>query len=153
LDIHQLFAKSGGFYGFNEESYQVANTDLPWVYSSGARGLIHAELPLIAKDQKPETYTVRLYFTALENDKPGQRVFDIKLQDKIVMKDFDTVVKAGGVKKAIMQEFHDIAVTDNLLLELVPAQPNPEDANQPVINGIEVLRTNAKEIKTGVATR
>lgn len=153
LDIHQLFAKDGSFYGFNEESYQVTNTDLPWVYSSGARGLIHAELPLIGKDQQPETYTVRLYFAALENDKPGQRVFDIKLQDKIVMKDFDPVAKADGVKKAVMQEFHDIAVTDNLLLELVPAQANPEDANQPVISGIEVLRTNAKEIKTGVATR
>ena len=153
LDFKHLFAKTGEFYGFNEESYKVDNTELPWVYSSGARGLVHAELPLIGKDQQAETYTVRLFFAALENDKPGQRVFDIKLQDKIVAKDFDPVVKAGGVKKAFMQEFHDIAVTGNLLLELVPAQANPDAAHQPVISGIEVLRTNAKEITTGVATR
>jgi hypothetical protein len=52
-----------------------------------------------------------------------------------------------------VEEFTNIAVTDKLLLELISAIPNPDNARQPVINGVEVLRTNAKEIIGGVAGR
>ena len=101
---------------------------------------------------RDSTYTVRLYFSALEGDKPGKRVFDVKLQDKTMLKSFDLVAKCGGVKAAHVEEFTNIPVTDKLLLELIPAQANPDNAHQPVINGIEVLRTNSKEIIGGVAS-
>ncbi|MEQ1748734.1 MAG: PQQ-binding-like beta-propeller repeat protein [Prosthecobacter sp.] len=153
LDLKHSFAKGGEFYAFNEESYKITATENPWIFTSGARGLAHAELPLIGKGQKSETYTVRLYFAAPEGDKPGQRVFDVQLQGKTVMKALDVTVKTGGAKHALIEEFERIAVTDNLLLELVPAQTNPDVAYQPVLCGIEVLRTDAKEIKGGVAER
>jgi hypothetical protein len=54
---------------------------------------------------------------------------------------------------AWIKEFERISVTDKLLLELIPTQPNPDTTTQPVISGIEVLRTDAKEIKGGVAGR
>lgn len=50
-----------------------------------------------------------------------------------------------------MKDSKRISVTDKLLLELLPTQPNPDATTQPVISGIEVLRTDAKEIKGGVA--
>lgn len=153
LDLKHSFAKGGQFFNFNEESYKTEKTDVNWVHSSGARGLIHAELPLIGEGQPAATNTVRLYFSALEDDKPGQRVFDIKLQDKTVAKSVDVVAKTGGVKTAHVEEFTNIPVTGTLLLELNPATPNPDDAHIPVINGIEVLRTNAKEITGGVAVK
>jgi hypothetical protein len=151
LNLKQTFAKGGEFYDFNEDSYEVAATETPWIFTSGARGLTKAELPLIGKGEKPETYSVRLFFAAPEGDKPGQRVFDVRLQGKTVMKGLDVAAKAGGAKHALMEEFEDVAVTDNLLLELVPAQPKPDEAHQPVLCGIEVLRKNATEIKGGVA--
>lgn len=151
LNLKQSFAKEGEFYDFNAESYRTAKTDLGWVHASGARGLVHAELPLIGPGQPPATYTVRLYFSALAGDKPGQRVFDVKLQDKTMLKSFDLVAKCGGVKTAHVEEFTNISVTDQLLIELIPAKPNPDPAHQPLINGIEVLRTNAKEIIAGTA--
>ena len=153
LDLKHAFAKGGEFYDFNAESYKTAKTDLGWVHASGARGLVHAEIPLIGEGQPANTYTVRLHFSALEDDKPGQRVFDVKLQDKTVLKSFDVVAKTGGVKTAHVEEFTNIAVTDKLLLELLPSQANPEAANQPVINGIEILRTDAKPITGGVVAR
>ena len=104
--------KGGEFYGFNEESYKVTATENPWIFTSGARGLVHAELPLTGKGQKPETYTVRLFFAAPEGDKPGQRVFDVHLQDKTVMKGLDVTAKAGGAKHALDEEFEKVAVTD-----------------------------------------
>ncbi|MBI5775087.1 MAG: PQQ-binding-like beta-propeller repeat protein [Verrucomicrobia bacterium] len=153
LSLKPVFATGGDYFVFNEASFPVANTDTPWVFSSGARGLTRCELPLLGKGQKAETYTVRLYFTALENDQPGQRVFDIQLQGRTVKKGFDLVAQAGGAMKAFMAEFHGIPVSENLVVELVPAQAGADAAHQPLVSGIEVLRTNAKEITDRVATR
>jgi outer membrane protein assembly factor BamB len=151
LALNQKFAKGGEFFALNEESYEVAGADQPWVFTSGARGLEKVELPLIGQGQKAETYTVRLMFAAPEGDQPGQRVFDVKLQGKTVMKGLDVAGKAGGAKRALVEEFENVPVEGKLLVELVPAQPNPAEAQQPVICGIEVVRTNAPEIKGGVA--
>lgn len=153
LSLDHQFAKGGEFFAVNEESHKIEGTQVPWIYTSGARGLVSAELPLIGKGEKPETYTVRLYFTAPEGDKPGQRIFDVQLQGKTVLKSLDITAKTGGTQRALVEEFEHISVTDKLLLELIPTQPNPDATTQPVISGIEVLRTDAKEIKGGVAGR
>jgi outer membrane protein assembly factor BamB len=153
LNLKPKFAKDGDFYALNETSTKVVGTDTPWVFTSGARSLTRADVPLIGKGQPAATYTVRLYFAALEGDQPGQRVFDIKLQDKTVAKGFDMVAKAGGAQRAFMVEFPNIAVTSDLALELVSSQPAPDAAHQPLLSGLEVLRTNAKEITDRVASR
>lgn len=153
LNLNHDLAKGGEFFATNEASHKIEGTQVPWIFTSGARGLQHAELPLIGKGEKPETYTVRLYFAAPKGDKPGQRVFDVQLQGKTVLKGLDVAAKAGGAQKAIMEEFVRIPVTDHLRLDLVPSDPKAEASGQPVINGIEVLRTDAREIKGGVAGR
>jgi hypothetical protein len=151
LDIKPKFAKGGDYFSVNETSHAIANTDTPWVFTSGARGLTRAEIPLIGKDQPAATHTVRLYFAAPESDKTGQRTFDIQLQGKTVAKDFDPVAKAGGSGRAFMAEFQKIPVTDNLVLELAAA--DADAAHQSLLCGIELLRTDASEITAGVATR
>ncbi len=151
LDLKPTFAKDGGYFSFNAESFAVAGTDMPWVFASGARGLARADLPLIGKGQKPETYTVRLSFLALEGDQPGQRVFDIKLQGKLVEKAFDLSARAGGSKKALVLEFQEIPVTDHLVVELIPSLPDADGAHLPLLSGIEVVRSNAGEITKTVA--
>jgi hypothetical protein len=88
-----------------------------------------------------------------EKDQPGQRVFDLKLQGKTVKLGFDPVAAAGGTQHALRIEFKDISVTDNLLLELVPANATAGEANQPLLSGLEVLRSDAKEITEQVALR
>lgn len=153
LELKPKFAAGGNFYSFNEKSFAVGGTDTPWVFASGGRGLTRGEVPLIGPGQGPASYTVRLYFAALETDRPGQRVFDIKLQGRTVARDFDLVARAGGAQRALQVEFTDIPVTGNLVLELVPARSGADAAQQPLLCGLEVLRTNAKEITERVLTR
>ena len=121
--------------------------------------MTRCEVPLLApvapdaKPQPAQTYTVRLFFAALADDKPGQRVFDVKLQGNTVLKAFDMVTSTGGNKKAHVAEFTNIPVTENLLVEMLPANTGADEAHQPLLSGIEVLRTNAEEIRETVAGR
>jgi hypothetical protein len=67
-------------------------------------------------------------------------VFDVKLHGTTVLENFDIAKEAGGVQKAIEREFPDIAVSDNLLLELVPRDSAAGADRQPTICGIEIRR-------------
>lgn len=153
LKLGETFTPGGGFYSFNADSYKVENTDTPWVHASGARGLRGVKIPLIGPGEKPETYTVRLYFTALESDQPGQRVFDIRLQDKVVERGFDLVKKTGGAKRALVVEYPGVAVSKELAMELAAANGETDAARLPLISGIEVVRTGGAEIREAIAVR
>ncbi|MFC1479616.1 PQQ-binding-like beta-propeller repeat protein, partial [Planctomycetota bacterium] len=83
---------------------------------------------------KKKNLTVRLYFIEVENVKPGERVFDVKLQGKTVLKDFDIGKEAGGPMKALVKEFKGVEVTKGLVVELIPKQGTP------VICGIEIVQ-------------
>ena len=153
LDFKPTFEKTGAFYALNAESVKVAGADTPWVFTSGARGLKSCTIPLLAAGSKPETYTVRLSFMALEGDAPGQRVFDVKLQGKTVLAVFDPAAKAGGPLRAFTAEFKDIAVTDNLALELASKLTDADEKHQPILSAVEIVRSNANEILRPVAGR
>ncbi len=141
----QYTSKTGGAYSYNEDSHPVTGHDTPWIFTSGLRGVTKLDIPVLAKGQPPATYTVKLMFAALDGDKPGKRVFDVKLGDKVVFKSFDPTTRKG----AVVEEFANIPATENLVVELIPANPSVE----PILNGLEILRTNAKEITGGVAER
>jgi hypothetical protein len=81
-------------------------------------------------------YTVRLHFAETYDgiDTDGPRVFDVKIQDQVVLKDLDVSKAAGKVQKALVKEYKDIAVTNGILdITFVAKQQNPE------INGIEIV--------------
>jgi hypothetical protein len=134
----------------NEETLEVAGTDTGWIYASGVTGLNRAEIPLQDPGAAPQSYEVRLYFSAPADDQAGQRVFDVKLQGQTVASALDITAKAGAVNTAHVETFAGILVSEKLLLELVPTQAN---GPLPVLNGIEVLRTGEKEIRVGMTTR
>lgn len=150
LSLGQEVAKEGGFFDVNEETIEVAGTDTGWIYASGVTGLTRAEIPLLERGEGPQDYEVRLYFAAPAEDKPGQRVFDVKLQGKTVATGLDIAARAGGALRAHVETFKGIGVSEKLLLELVPARAG---GPLPVLNGIEVLRAGEKEIRAGVAVR
>ena len=62
---------------------------------------------------------MRLGFTPLPEDKPGSRIFDIKLQGKMVSPKFNVSKITGGSGKVTIQEFQSVDVEENLLVELV----------------------------------
>jgi hypothetical protein len=97
-------------------------------------------VPLLGEGDDPVSYTVRLCFAAPEGDKPGQRVFDVRLQGKTVLSNFDIVREAGAPQEALVKEYKGIPVTDNLIVELVPRIKSVIKAEAPLINGLQIIR-------------
>jgi len=150
FDLNDEVLSGGGYFCSDFKGTTIEGSRKPWLFTSGCRGLIRCELPLIddSAGQKPATYTVSLGFNALPGDRQGQRVFDIKLQGRLVLKNFDILQTAGGTppggnpksNKAVVKEFKSIRVENVLALELVPTPANPQADQAPVINFIEVIK-------------
>ena len=85
-----------------------------------------------------------------DDDKPDQRLFDVRLQDEIVSKRVDILKQAGGPRKALTLEFNDVLVTENLAIDLLPAG-RPRSSNMPPLCGIEVTRAGSEAILRKVA--
>lgn len=143
LDFKPQYVKGGGAYALNTESFTIEGHDTPWIFASGLHGLTRLEIPVQEKNAAPATYTVKLMFAPQEGDKPGDRVFDVKLDDKVVLKAYDPATRKG----AAVEVFEKMPAGEVLTVELIPVK------GEPILNGIEILKTNAKEITQGVATR
>ncbi|MHC4641112.1 MAG: outer membrane protein assembly factor BamB family protein, partial [Planctomycetota bacterium] len=143
FELQTEFIDGGGYIHRNSETESVTGTESPWVFTSCGRGLKRCVLPLQGKEDKQAEYTVRLYFAELENEQAKKRIFDIKLQGDTVLGGFDVVKEAGAPHKAIVREFKDIQVKDNLEIELVSKGKNPSSMNEmPILCGVEVTHTN-----------
>ncbi len=83
-------------------------------------------------------FTVRLHFAELDvSAKPGQRVFDVRIQGAPALRGFDIVREAGGARRALVKEFKGIKAGQLLDIEFIPATPaTPESA--PLLSGLEL---------------
>ena len=86
---------------------------------------------------EPRPFMVRLHFAELADAGVGERVFDVSLQGKTLLKAFDIVKAAGGPLRPVMTEFTGIDVRDVLRLDLRPSTPG--QGRPPLLCGIEVL--------------
>ncbi|NQV34806.1 MAG: hypothetical protein HQ515_19085, partial [Phycisphaeraceae bacterium] len=77
-------------------------------------------------------------------DGPGKRIFDVMLQGKVALKDFD-ICQSAGSSTAVIREFRDVAVQDDLVLELLSRNSTDTD-RAPVLNFIEVERTDGRTL-------
>ena len=82
-----------------------------------------------------DSYTVRLYFAEPDNKQPGERVFDVSIQGKMVLKDMDIVKETGGRWKSLVKECKTIQLKDALNLTLTPI-----GTSETLISGIEIIR-------------
>jgi len=90
------------------------------------------ELPPLPK----RNFTVRLHFAEPDDVKVGERVFDVRLQGKLVLKDFDVVREAGGPNRAVAKEFTGIEGKEALTVTITRSGLSEAD---PVLCGLEVL--------------
>jgi outer membrane protein assembly factor BamB len=136
-----------GYFCRDFKGVSIGGTDKPWLFTSGCQGLLRCEIPLTdAAAADPGEYTVRLGFNAPAADKAGQRIFDIKLQDNVVLEGFDIVAAAGAVNKAVVKEFTGIKAQKALVLELLAKTANPEASQAPIINCIEVIKEDVNAV-------
>lgn len=122
---------------FLHHSSLFEDVDLPWIVSSGGKGLHRIAISLAKGSTETRNYTIRLYFAEPDGLGKGQRVFDVALQDKPVLKGFDISAESGKAGKSVVKEFKGIQVQNDLIVSLNPVSQTGR--YEPVINGIEVI--------------
>ena len=118
---------------FRHHTSLLDREGLPWVAASGVEGCAVLKISLSHAEEPAQAYTVRLHF-AEPNTKAaeGDRVFDVSLQGRLVLEDFDVVEAAGATRRAIVCEFKDIQITKDLTIGF------KSQTGKPLLNGIEV---------------
>lgn len=111
-----------------------ATGDLPWVISSGVRGVESVAIKLLPPEATGRDYTVRLYFAEPDDLKPGDRVFDVTVQGRRLLYDFDIVKAAGRSRHGVVQEFRGVRVDHELRLTF-----RPSGSRSAVLCGVEVV--------------
>ncbi|MFK8114552.1 MAG: PQQ-binding-like beta-propeller repeat protein [Rubripirellula sp.] len=134
FDLKPKLQSGGGWYSRNLESVNIDATDKPWVFTSGARGLKQFEIPLLGKGDAKAKYNVTFLFVNLDEKDSGK--FDIKLQSTVVKSDVVVAANQSGPSKPQTIVVPDVMVTDQLLVEMVAADPS----RLPTLSGIEVTR-------------
>jgi len=148
FDLRAKTLPGMGYFCRDFKDVDIAGTDKPWLFTSGCRGLLRCEVPLTdnAAGEQSAVYTVRLGFNALPEDREGRRVFDIKLQDKIVLESFDILKAAGRSNRAVVKEFKGIEAGSAMVLELLAKSANPNPDQAPIINFIDVVREGSRQV-------
>ncbi|MCP4613655.1 MAG: PQQ-binding-like beta-propeller repeat protein [Planctomycetes bacterium] len=154
LRMGMNFLKEPEYPRENSKAAAMNQTDTPWLFASCARGLKRCVVPLLSESDEPAEYTVKLYFADFNNKQADKRIFDVKLQGKVVLDSLD-IVRQAGHGKALVRQFHGIAVKDNLVIELLPQGKNLSSKNSlPILCGVEVLiERKTKNIAASVNAR
>jgi len=112
----------------------------PWITSSAVKGIRSLVIPLSKSENEPlKYYTVKLYFAELEAHKTGERIFDVKIQDKKVLDDFDILKETGSMDKEIVKVFDKIQAGSVIRVDLIPETGNT------ILSGIELKMTPETE--------
>jgi outer membrane protein assembly factor BamB len=129
-----MSSKSAECYYEPSLTTEVAGTEKPWLYSSGVQGAVRITADLAPSPMAQERpYTVRIHF-AEPTVNPGERVFDVRIQDEVVLSGFDVVEEAGGRLTAVVREFQGIDTNQSLTLELIP-----RSGKGPIVSALEVV--------------
>ncbi len=126
-----------GITKIRKEPFSIVSEKTPWVCSSALAGVQSMEITLTTDEQVSESsYTVKLYFSELEDMAPGDRIFDIYIQDKKVAEEFDIVSEAGKTDKEVQKVYHGVKAGNTLKINLAPKKGNT------IISGIELIQEN-----------
>ena len=107
---------------FYRHSARMKDGPMRQVTSSGAEGLEKIVLTLSKTGGNAATATpctVRLFFAEPGNAKPGNRVFDVAVQGKTVLENFD-ITRETAPATGLVKEISGVRVGDTLTVELKP---------------------------------
>jgi len=103
-----------------------------------SRWKIWTEDEILGSFQEPRAYTVSLFFAETTGLDTGERVFDVYLQDKLVLKSFDVVQENGNRNCSIVKTFNKIQIKSNLKISFSPVK------GQPILCGVEIISEELK---------
>ncbi|HLP72341.1 MAG TPA: malectin domain-containing carbohydrate-binding protein, partial [Bacteroidales bacterium] len=84
------------------------------------------------------TYTVKLYFAELESKNPGDRVFNVYIQDSRVLENFDICAEAGKKDKEVVKTFTGVRAGNEIKINMIPVKGNT------ILSGIELIGEPSK---------
>lgn len=126
---------SVNYFKIRKNAISIDSEASPWISASAVGGIRSLEITLSKENDVPETtYRVRLYFAELENKKAGERVFNLSLQGKNVLENFDIVAEAGKSDKEVIKSFSGIKAGKVLKIEMTPVTGNT------ILSGIELVQ-------------
>ncbi|GAA1844567.1 malectin domain-containing carbohydrate-binding protein [Microlunatus capsulatus] len=137
---------SGGFaYGENDTNTGLAPGTNNAIYQTEWTGAGNPAFRF-AVPVLNGSYQVRLHFAELNKTAPGQRVFDVRLENAAALTGFDLFAQAGGANRAVVRSF-PATITDGVVnLDFVSRVENAK------ISAIEIVPvdTAAPSQVTGV---
>ena len=104
---------------------------LSWVDSSGLSGVKRLTI-----NAPKGTYDIKLHFCEPENITARKRIFDVSLQGRKVLSNFDIAKTSGGKLIGVVKEFKSIKISEPLEI-IFNAK-----AGKAIISGIEFVRTS-----------
>ncbi len=87
------------------------------------------------KSAPEKSYSVLLYFAEPDLLKPGERVFDVALQDKIILRNVD-LAKTLGKNQGLIKRFEGVRIADVLKITL---KKSPGSTQAPILSGVELI--------------
>ena len=109
----------------------VSNPAPQAVYQSNRYGNFSYAVPGLTANK---TYTVRLHFAETYWTAAGQRIFNVSINGKQVLSNFDIIAAAGAANKATVQQFTTTAdSTGKITIQFTTVKDNAQ------VNGIEIL--------------
>lgn len=119
---------------FRRHSSLLEGDGVKWIAGSGIDGVTSVSLTTNQKaTDTPQRFTVRLHFSEPDQKKIGQRVFDITLQGKLVIQDFDIARESAGRPVALQREFETVSSDGTLKIEFAAK------AGRAVLSGVEII--------------
>jgi outer membrane protein assembly factor BamB len=98
---------------------RVSGHPLNWVACCGVTGAGTIKVSLDDEDvAAARPYTVRLYFAEIEGKQPGERVFDVRVQDASPLIGFDIAQAAGAPNQVVVREFKGVQAGRELTISL-----------------------------------
>ena len=139
LKLDTVFLEQGKFFSRDGDESVQSGSPTAWLTASGARGLARISLPLLGKDDKPARYAVRLFVAGEQQDRPGDRVFDVLVQGEESQQNVDVARQAEPGQTSLVLETHDVLVSDKLVVDL---RPKSSGSSAPIVTAIAVQRTD-----------
>ncbi|MBT4484574.1 MAG: PQQ-binding-like beta-propeller repeat protein, partial [Candidatus Latescibacteria bacterium] len=124
---------------YRYHSSRMNGEEYKWIAASGGKGLSSVRIILAQEPVKTKTYTVKLFFAEPDNIKPGVRVFDVIMQGKRKLKNFDIVKETDKPRTVLIKTFKNIKVDKELVIDFTAVNSS---GMKPVISGIEIIAKN-----------
>ena len=127
---------------FQRHCSYIETGPLKWVAASGAKGLRKIVVNLTDPNESglSRLYTIRLIFAEPDNLEQGRRFFDVAIQGRNVLRNFDIAGQAAGPNRSVAREFKSIAANKVLTIDLTPSDSS--QIKETIICGIEITAEN-----------